>query len=52
MHETNFPDKKENDLFNDSVVDNEGDYYSASTNRPLPKKLKKPKEYEHRRHRT
>ena len=50
-HETNFADEKEDDLFNDSpenngVSDNQGDSYSASTNRPLAKKFKKSKEDE------
>ena len=50
-HETNFPDEKEEDLFidipeNNGVADNEGDSYSASTKRPLPKKFKKSKEDE------
>ena len=50
-HETNFPDEKEDHLFIDSpgnngVPDNQGDSYSASTKRPLPKKFKKSKEDE------
>ena len=50
-HETNFPDDQEDDLFNDSpenngVPGNQGDSYSASTKRPLPKKFKKSKEDE------
>ena len=50
-HGTNFPNKKKDDLFNDSpekngVADNEGDSYSASTKRSLSKKFIKSKEDE------